>query len=43
MTFELSSSVTLLFDFWDVHGPTGKHEIASLLQMDFTPPLPQLL
>lgn len=23
MTFELSSSVTLLFDFWDVHGPAG--------------------
>ncbi|KAG7240812.1 hypothetical protein INR49_023386 [Caranx melampygus] len=23
MTFGVSSSVTLLFDFWDVHGPTG--------------------
>ncbi|XP_069017629.1 protein SLC31A2 [Embiotoca jacksoni] len=23
MTFEVSSSVTLLFDFWDVHGPAG--------------------
>lgn len=23
MTFEASSSVTLLFDFWDVHGPAG--------------------
>ncbi|XP_054896690.1 probable low affinity copper uptake protein 2 [Poeciliopsis prolifica] len=23
MTFEASSSVTLLFDFWSVHGPTG--------------------
>lgn len=23
MTFGLSSSVTLLFDFWDVHGPAG--------------------
>lgn len=23
MTFEGSSSVTLLFDFWDVHGPAG--------------------
>lgn len=26
MTFEVSSSVTLLFDFWDVHGPAGKSE-----------------
>ncbi|XP_074472867.1 protein SLC31A2 isoform X1 [Sebastes fasciatus] len=23
MTFGVSSSVTLLFDFWDVHGPAG--------------------
>lgn len=23
MTFEVSSSVTLLFDFWDVHSPAG--------------------
>ncbi|KAL0965385.1 hypothetical protein UPYG_G00280600 [Umbra pygmaea] len=23
MTFEAGSSVTLLFDFWDVHGPAG--------------------
>ncbi|KAG8010861.1 putative low affinity copper uptake protein 2 [Nibea albiflora] len=23
MTFEASSSVTLLFSFWDVHGPAG--------------------
>uniref|UniRef100_A0A6Q2XED4 Copper transport protein n=2 Tax=Esox lucius TaxID=8010 RepID=A0A6Q2XED4_ESOLU len=23
MTFEAGSSVTLLFDFWEVHGPTG--------------------
>ncbi|XP_056146336.1 probable low affinity copper uptake protein 2 isoform X2 [Lampris incognitus] len=23
MTFEASSTVTLLFDFWDVHGPAG--------------------
>ncbi|XP_014826889.1 PREDICTED: probable low affinity copper uptake protein 2 [Poecilia mexicana] len=23
MTFEASSSVTLLFDFWNVHGPAG--------------------
>ncbi|XP_068585689.1 protein SLC31A2 [Cebidichthys violaceus] len=23
MTFGVSSSVTLLFDFWDVHGPVG--------------------
>ncbi|KAL6097187.1 slc31a2 [Pungitius sinensis] len=23
MTFEVSSSVTLLFDFWSVHGPAG--------------------
>ncbi|XP_051267629.1 probable low affinity copper uptake protein 2 [Dicentrarchus labrax] len=23
MTFGISSSVTLLFDFWDVHGPAG--------------------
>lgn len=33
MTFGVSSSVTLLFDFWDVHGPTGKLcQTASALQ-----------
>lgn len=31
MTFEVSSSVTLLFDFWDVHSPAGKHHVASFL------------
>lgn len=30
MTFYESSSVTLLFDFWDVHGPVGECDTADI-------------
>lgn len=30
MTFYVSSRVTLLFDFWDVHGPVGECDTAGV-------------
>lgn len=30
MTFYVSSRVTLLFDFWDVHGPVGECDKAGV-------------
>lgn len=37
MTFEASSSVTLLFDFWDVHTPAGENHVASLFSSGLIP------
>lgn len=33
MTFGVSSSVTLLFDFWDVHGPAGEPRIIRFISV----------
>lgn len=31
MTFQASSSVMLLFDFWDVHTPAGKQHAVQMV------------